>query len=237
MATEYLYSDLQEFDYHQWNNLHFRHAQQGAEFTQEEFNSIFTDLTYTTALSDGTTRVELLPGGENVNATYEDRWKYTDLALRARLGESVLQICAIRAGMCSIVSERAIGFLTPAELELKVCGRPGLDIKLLRSRTLYAPKEKYSEDSQIIKDFWKVLYEISDEERAKFLQFAWARTRLPSDMNAQRMQLSILEAEDADKRLPTSETCFFNVNVPHYSDIDIMRARILYSIECMSITF
>jgi len=85
----------------------------------------------------------------------------------------------------------------------------------------------------------KVLSEFSDEQRAQFLQFTWARSRLPSEMGTYRMQIFIIETKhdhSRDRSLPTSETCFFNVNLPHYSSIDILRQKLLQALECCTIT-
>jgi hypothetical protein len=106
------------------------------------------------------------------------------------------------------------------------------------------------------------LAEFSADECAKFLQFAWARSRLPSEMGTYRMQvyyscaclfyrsshiwvvvwlqqINIVEPQDKsmmDVVLPTTETCFFNVNLPRYSHIDIMRSKLKLALLCSTIT-
>jgi hypothetical protein len=84
--------DLASFDYNTYNFLQFRAppsaaaasatsasssaaAATAASHLMDEptFNAL--DLTYTTALSDGKTRVELIPNGKNIRVKYEDRWQ------------------------------------------------------------------------------------------------------------------------------------------------------------------
>ncbi len=158
------------------------------------------------------------------------------LAIEARFHESALQMQAIREGLHSIVPAHALALLTWEELELRVCGRPTVDIASLQRSTHYSPSH-YNLQSPAIRNFWKarvarplvlftvcclyanrctvraqqVLTSFSDEERRNFLQFAWARSRLPSESGTYRMQLNILEYREAvvpnhKMLLPTSET-------------------------------
>jgi len=93
----------------------------------------------------------------------------------------------------------------------------------------------YTIHSPIIQQFWSILSSFKQEELAAFLQFAWARSRLPSEMGSYRMQINILDRADPGA-LPTAETCFFNVNLPHYKSVEIMRAKIKMALLCGTIT-
>ncbi len=102
--------------------------------------------------------------------------------------------------------------------------------------------------------FWEALESFTPAERSAFLQFGWARSRLPVDTDDRvestyRMQLSILALaresdSDGDKEvsrrnapLPTSETCFFNVNLPNYPTLEMTKEKLLLAIQhCASIT-
>jgi other hect domain ubiquitin protein ligase E3 len=127
--------------------------------------------------------------------------------------------------------------LSPAELELLVCGHPTVDLEVLMKHTVYSPST-YNVDSPVVKNFWEVLRGFSDDQRAGFLQFAWARSRLPSDQMSYRMQLNIVSKArvSIDQVLPTTETCFFNVHLPKYSSIEVMRQKLLTALSCVTIT-
>lgn len=106
----------------------------------------------------------------------------------------------------------------------------------------------------IVVHFWEALESFTPAERSAFLQFGWARSRLPVDTDDRvestyRMQLSILALaresdSDGDKEvsrrnapLPTSETCFFNVNLPNYPTLEMTKEKLLLAIQhCASIT-
>jgi hypothetical protein len=98
---------------------------------------------------------------------------------------------------------------------------------------------KFTNESPIVKHFWAVLKSFTVEERRGFLQFAWARSRLPPEGDTHqswRMKLNILETQ-SNKFLPSSETCFFNTSIPQYDSYEQLREKLLMAIEqCSSIT-
>lgn len=230
--------DLASIDYTAYKQLQWRSEESGESFTEEEFmDSVADSLTWSTTLSDGRTRVELVAGGASKPVTFAQRTKYARAVLRARLEESRLAVNHIRAGLFSVVPQRACELLTWRELEQRVCGSPQLDLDLLAKHTVYAPR-KFTASSPVVVNFWRALRTFTPEEQAKFMQFAWARSRLPpaSGRDATwRMKLNILEAAGA-KDLPTCETCFFNVNLPMYKDFDTLFAKLQLAItHCSSI--
>jgi len=164
--------------------------------------------------------------------------RYGRAAAQARFRESSLQLDSIRRGLHSVIPAKSLALLTWQELELRVCGEPNFNLTWLKKRTVYAPK-KFTEQSDVIQNFWTTLKDFSPENQRKFLQFAWARSRLPSesDPNATwRMKLNIVE-NVSQNDLPSAETCFFNVNIPCYHTLEQMQQKLLLSITyCSSIT-
>ena len=260
-------SDLAQFDFTAHRSLQFSDPLSDVAFNEAEFDEYLGDLTYTTVASDNRTVLALLPHGESLRVPFAERYRYRRLAIAARLHESALQLSVIREGLHSIIPEQALELLSWHELELRVCGRPVVDLETLKKHTVYSPST-YSLASPVVAQFWHVLNGFSPEEVAAFLQFAWARSRLPSEMGSYRMQLNILDKAHP-QALPTAETsahsdrrtpqplsrppptlltaldlcdvllslrCFFNVNLPKYHSIDVMRAKIKMALLCGTIT-
>jgi hypothetical protein len=73
------------------------------EKDQIEFEEIFNQA-FAIELTDGT-QVELVPDGAGIMVDYENRYKYMQLALRARLNEVDIQIAMIRKGLCKMIPE------------------------------------------------------------------------------------------------------------------------------------
>jgi hypothetical protein len=44
------------------------------------------------------------------------------------------------------------------------------------------------------------------------------------------MKIFPFPCDNADIRLPHAETCFFNIKLPAYSSVEVMRERLLYAI-------
>lgn len=86
----------------------------------------------------------------------------------------------IRRGICEVIPESLLNLASYDDLETWICGSSVPNISLLRRNTEY-PKDEpdYAKDSPLIKNFWKFLDEISDEDRKKFIIFCWGQQRLP----------------------------------------------------------
>eukprot|EP00479_Gromia_sphaerica_P008468 TRINITY_DN3234_c0_g1_i1.p1 TRINITY_DN3234_c0_g1~~TRINITY_DN3234_c0_g1_i1.p1 ORF type:complete len:110 (+),score=18.69 TRINITY_DN3234_c0_g1_i1:242-571(+) len=83
-----------------------------------------------------------------------------------------------------------------------------------------------------------MLTDFSQENRRKFIRFAWAQDRLPADDDEfQRSHTRLLIKPPAkhysnpDIALPRADTCFFNIELPRYSTRDIMELKFLFAIN------
>ena len=195
---------------------------------------LFTDYKFTTALSNGS-EVELCENGSNKYLSLENKKLYIELVEKARLDEGKYQIQAIRSGLEQVIPIGLLKLLSWNELEMLVCGKPILDVELLRENTLYSG---CSENDELIKNFWKCLEEFTAEERASYLRFVWGRSRLPltsKDFNMQH-RISILNHGNPNVALPTSHTCFFSIDIPRYTSYDILKNKLKYAItHCQAI--
>jgi other hect domain ubiquitin protein ligase E3 len=128
-------------------------------------------------LSDKT-EVLLKPSGDKLEVSYSNRDEYLELAEKARLHESALQLREIRRGLGEVLPLPLLELCTWQDLEWRVCGRPTIDIKLLKRHTTYSGIQA---NASHIKFFWNVLKSFSQEDRRAFVRFAWAQERLPAD--------------------------------------------------------
>mmetsp|Transcript_9241 Transcript_9241/g.13151 ORF Transcript_9241/g.13151 Transcript_9241/m.13151 type:complete len:1880 (+) Transcript_9241:270-5909(+) len=136
-------------------------------------------------------------------------------------------------GMSHVMPVEIFPLFTGVELRDILCGNPNVDVDLLRSVVEY---EGYKESDDVIKYFWEALREMSIDERKKFLQFVWARTRLPmkeSDFDSPfKIQRDTgNDGDDADKALPSASTCFFSLTLPEYSSKELLTEKLIFAIE------
>jgi hypothetical protein len=190
--------------------------------------------TFTAITTDGRT-IELVPGGAEKEVTFENRNYYCDLVEQYRLHEFDRQAAAVRRGLAAMLPYRLLSLYNWDQLEELVCGRPTIDIALLKSVTEYS---SCSSSDTHIQLFWQAMEEFSNEERSMFIKFTWGRSRLPLTAEGfpQRFKLQSFNKTPADSYLPVAHTCFFSLELPRYSTLQIMKDKLLYAVyNCQAI--
>ena len=148
---------------------------------------------------------------------------------------SMQLVCAgLRRGFASVFPLSAAAWLTQSSAAVLVAGAPDIDVDLLQRNTQYSGGATAS--SMHIQQFWRVLrHEFTPDQRQKFIKFAWGQSRLPADdaafaSNGTRLLIKspATPASDSsvDGRLPTADTCFFNVTLPPYSCYEAVRRQL-----------
>lgn len=226
-------SELEQFDKSQGRQLMRIVTQSFDDFQASGY-------TYTTSVSDGCI-IELFPGGYYRKVEYEDRLFYVDLVLTARLEENVSQMDMVRQGLLSVIPRYVqpqlqnelspiSHLMTWQELELRVCGSPDIDLKLLKANTSCKGVDP---DAQVVTWFWKVLESLSQKDRQRFIQFAWARSRLPHDMGTNaNLKMHLNFTSGSELALPKAQTCFFLVDMPVYKSEEILREKLMMALNC-----
>ncbi len=197
-----------------------------------EFKAAFGGhLDWTCVSTDGRT-IELLSGAAAAAAvSYEDRLEYARLVEQYRLHEFDAQAAALRAGLATIVPVRLLALFTWNELEVMVCGLKQVDVNLLRQVTEYS--SGVGPEDPHVRFLWQVLEEWTDEERSMFVRFCWGRSRLPlrAEDFPQRFKIQAFGRTPADNYLPVAHTCFFSIELPRYSSLDICRRKLTLAIS------
>ncbi len=201
--------------------------------TLEEAFSLVQDLTWSAERSDGTA-IELLPGGATRTVQVSEISAYLTAFTTARLTEAMIAVSAFREGFITVIPESAFALMTGQELQSIVSGSENIDIARLRQNAEY--DEDVSPTDPHILHFWEVLSECTEDEKAAFLRFVWARSSLPPRGTpfAQKFKIQGAVADDTntspDAYLPRAHTCFFSLNLPKYSSKAIMAAKLRYAI-------
>ncbi|GMH91865.1 hypothetical protein TL16_g12175 [Triparma laevis f. inornata] len=199
----------------------------------DDFENAVGDLKFVATLSDGV-EVELGAGGTDRSVTLENCAEYVERLIECKLHESDKALSAMRDGLGTVLPATILPFLGSSELELLVCGKEGVDIDLLEANTEY--DDDVDPQSEHIRSFWRVLRSFDDEDRSRFLRFVWARERLPNSGGEFHQRFKIQAAvgdgprDNPNKFLPKAHTCFFSLNLPKYSDDEVMRDKITYAI-------
>ena len=197
---------------------------------EENFND-FIYLDFTTTTLDGR-EVELIPGGKDIQVTWENKFLYTKLVEEFRLSECSNQLRAIKKGFYQIVKKSQIALMTSQELQERISGKKDINIEYLKQNTEY---DGYDESNPVIKYFWDTLRSFTNEQRSSFLRFVWGRTTLPPTSEEFEEKMLVIRSEQEspannDTALPQSHTCTFQLELPPYSSEKILRDKLLYAI-------
>ncbi|SPQ27540.1 41446123-6e7b-48cd-a2b2-30d8e8c21136 [Thermothielavioides terrestris] len=205
-------------------------------------NDITDIITETFSVEDdefGVTKVvDLIENGRNIPVTEENKHEYVRLIVEHKLLTSVKdQMEHFLKGFHDIIPEDLIAIFTEQELELLISGLPDIDVDDWKSNTEY---HNYTAASQQIQWFWRAVRSFDKEERAKLLQFVTGTSKVPLNgfkelegMNGIN-RFNIHRDYGNKDRLPSSHTCFNQLDLPEYESYDILRSQLLKAITAGS---
>jgi hypothetical protein len=132
-------------------------------------------------------------------------------------------------GLSHVLPVEILTVFTGEELRDAFCGNPDVDVDLLQRVVEY---EGYEATDAVVGYFWETLREMSHQERKIFLQFVWARNRLPMKQSEFEAPFKILkDSSKGDNALPSASTCFFSLTLPEYSSKEILKSKLLFAIQ------
>ncbi|KAL4158132.1 hypothetical protein PRNP1_003911 [Phytophthora ramorum] len=232
-------ADLESVDHSLCESLKF--LEELASASIDAPDEILYD-SFTTTLSDGTV-VELKAGGEHLPVTKANVKEYIRLVKATRLQECKPQVDAMLRGLGKIVPVQLLQICVWSELQQWVSGSLEIDVKLLKRHTRYSSGMS-PEQFPHLDTFWKVLSSFSEENKRRFINFAWGQDTLPADdAEFDRTHTRLLikappqgDGVNHDALLPKADTCFFNIELPVYSSEEAMREKLLLAITlCTSL--
>ncbi|KAL6947155.1 hypothetical protein ACO0QE_002027 [Hanseniaspora vineae] len=167
------------------------------------------------------------------NANYEN---YLKTCINVMLFEGILPCLQnFLDGFNRVLPYKALLFLTPKEASLYF-GKTDEDWSFETISKSLNADHGYTMESNEVVNLINIMTNLSKDERRLFLQFATSSPRLPlGGFQKLRPKLLIALKPPADNcspdnTLPSVMTCVNYFKLPQYSDIDIMRKRILQAI-------
>ncbi|XP_036391158.1 probable E3 ubiquitin-protein ligase HERC1 isoform X2 [Megalops cyprinoides] len=227
-----LLEDLEEVDLLYVQTLNSILHIEDSGITEENFHEMIPLDSFVGQSADGK-MVPIIPGGNSIPLTFSNRKEYVERAIEYRLHEIDRQVAAVREGMSWIVPVPLLSLLTARQLEQMVCGMPEISVDVLKKVVRY---REVDEQHQLVQWFWQTLEEFSNEERVLFMRFVSGRSRLPANTADISQRFQIMKVDRPYDSLPTSQTCFFQLRLPPYSNQAVMAERLRYAINnCRSI--
>lgn len=179
--------------------------------------------------------IDLIPGGRDIPVTEENKKEYVQKVVDYRLMTSVEeQMNHFLEGFHEIIPKDLISIFNEQELELLISGLPDIDVDDWQYNTVY---NNYSPSSIQIQWFWRAVKSFDNEERAKLLQFATGTSKVPlngfKELRGSNgsSNFNIHRDYGSTDRLPSSHTCFNQIDLPAYESYETLRGSLLMAIR------
>ncbi|EME49335.1 hypothetical protein DOTSEDRAFT_68195 [Dothistroma septosporum NZE10] len=185
-----------------------------------------------------TETIDLVPGGRDISVTEENKHDYVRLVVEHRLIKSVQQqIDHFLEGFHEIIPAELISIFNEQELELLISGLPDIDADDWKNNTDYT---NYQPTSPQIQWFWRAVRSFDKEEKAKLLQFVTGTSKVPLNgfkelegMNG-FAKFNIHRDYSNKEKLPSSHTCFNQLDLPEYESYEHLRQQLYTAITAGS---
>ena len=200
------------------------------------------DFTVTDQISPPGERVRtvtrrLIPNGDEVPVTNDNRLLYISYAARHRLVvQPAPQTAAFLKGLRSIVRPSWLSMFNQLELQRLVGGDSSeIDIEDLRRNTVYSGLYEIGDDKEehpTIKLFWKVMEGFTDVQRRDVMKYVSSTPRAPLlGFSQLRPKFSIRDGGTDEERLPSTSTCVNLLKLPRYTSEKALREKLLYAVS------
>ncbi|KAF8531258.1 hypothetical protein JB92DRAFT_2852681 [Gautieria morchelliformis] len=202
----------------------------------KHYDKNFEDLSLNFTISEddlGVSRVvNLVPKGDQISVTKENRLQYIYLVSHYRLSRQIkLQSEAFFDGLSDIIDPKWLRMFNQQEVQILVGGvNAPIDLDDLRENCNYGGL--YDDNEDTIRMFWKVANSFDHEQRRGLLRFVTSCGRPPllgfKELNP---KFCIRDSSSDEQRLPTSSTCVNLLKLPRYQSERVMREKLLQAIN------
>ncbi|KAK9764813.1 hypothetical protein K7432_007391 [Basidiobolus ranarum] len=175
------------------------------------------------------TSYPLISDGANIPVTNGNREEYVQLYIDHVANKYVSkQFAALRDGFLRVCGGTAMSMLRPEELELLLCGNSEFNLSELEGGAQY--DDGYSPEHYVIRNFWSIVHELTNDQQKKLLIFVTASDRIP--VKGLGTVTFVIQRNGPDsERLPTALTCFGRLLLPEYSTRPKLKKCLLTAIE------
>eukprot|EP00048_Salpingoeca_helianthica_P021412 m.12124 g.12124 ORF g.12124 m.12124 type:complete len:765 (+) comp5958_c0_seq1:129-2423(+) len=176
--------------------------------------------------------VALLPGGEGMPVTNQNKEEFIKLRCHAHLASLIEEpLKAMQQGFQTLIPTTLSSDLSVADLQLALCGSSVLSVHEWKRATLLTDNMRAF--PQTIKDFWDIVAEMTPQQRTQLLAFTTASAALPPGGFSSLNPKFTLEAmmNGPPGALPVAHACFCVLELPVWHDYETQRSKLLMAIS------
>ncbi|KAH8372093.1 hypothetical protein KR093_010071, partial [Drosophila rubida] len=220
------------YDLSDWSPALFKSLQDMLDYQGMDMEEVFEQtfkISYSNVFGE-LVEHELVPHGSEVLVGQHNKRHFVNLYADFLLNVNIQQqFKAFRKGFEMVTDESPLKLLfRPEEIEKLVCGSREFDFVELEHSTEY--EGGYTEETQIVQDFWSIVHAMPHESKRKLLEFTTGSARVPVG-GLKCLRLLITRHGPDSDRLPTSHTCFNVLLLPEYSSKKKLEERLLKAIN------
>lgn len=207
-----------------------RSMQQLLDYPEDDVEAIFSLNFIITVEKIGLTEIkELIPGGTNIPVTKDNRHEFVDAYVDYVFNQSIAPLFdAFNESFHKVCGGKVLQLFQPNELQAMVTGNTNYDWKEWEKNTEY--KGEYWAEHPTIKFFWEVFHELPLENKKRFLLFLTGSDRIPI-LGMKSLKFIIQPTGGGDNYLPVAHTCFNLLDLPKYTNKDILKTKIVQAID------
>jgi ubiquitin-protein ligase E3 C len=178
----------------------------------------------------------LVPNGEDVPVTNENRPLYISYVARHRLVvQPYAQTRAFLRGLGMIIDPAWLSMFNQNELQRLVGGDSSeINVEDLRKHTVYSGVYAIGDDGEehpTVKMFWEVMRGLEDGERRDVLKYVTSTPRAPLlGFSQLSPPFSIRDGGGDEERLPSASTCVNLLKLPRYQSAMTLKKKLLYAV-------
>lgn len=199
----------------------------------EEFDALCQ---FFTIVGDDNKEVELMPGGSQRQVSNSNKKEYIKLLAEHVMTNRVhTRVKSFLVGISRWFPLTWLTTFSADEMELVCCGMAEVDVEDWRTHTRY---EGYTSSSPQVRWFWDLVEVMAPEDRARLLQFTRGSSKVPAaGFVALVPPFTVSSTGEDDVRLPSSHTCYNQLEIPKYSSAEILRDKLYCALEFGTIGF
>ena len=191
--------------------------------------------------------IELIPNGNHTPVTATNVIRFLHTLANYKLNLQYIEITrAFVRGFKEIISPVWVRLFSTIEIQKLISGDDtAINITALKSIMQYSGG--YHTSQPYVQQFWEVLEEMSPSHQRLFLKFTTSCSRQPLLGFSSLVPIPCIHqvrlipnvenngsnsnSNIEDQRLPTASTCMNLLKLPNYGSKEILRKKLLYSIE------
>lgn len=181
--------------------------------------------------------INLIKDGANIPVTNQNKHLYIHRMAYFKLNTQIKrQSEAFQRGLSMIINKSWLQMFDENELYKLICGDEEsgdvFSVDDMRKHTVYG--EPFYDGHITIQLFWKVVESMNATQKRQLLKFITSSPRPPllgfQDLD-QKIAIRPTPPQEGLDRLPTSSTCVNLLKLPAYTDLKVMREKLLQAIE------